>query len=104
MCGTAKLLMSEDDYQQLGLCSHRLGPGDRAQVGRLGGKRLDLLSHLTGPHQPHLNYKDALTRIELLPLWVGGVVVHLANSCVILLSHRWVAKGKQFKLFLSHRE
>lgn len=49
MCGPEKLLMSEDGYQQLGLCSHRLGPGDRAQVGRLGGKRLHLLSYLTGP-------------------------------------------------------
>lgn len=41
--------MSEDGHQQLGLCSHRLGPGDRAQVGRLGGKYLHLLSYLTGP-------------------------------------------------------
>lgn len=39
---------SEGNIWELVFCSHHVGPRDQIQIGRLGGKRLYGLSHLTG--------------------------------------------------------
>lgn len=41
---------SKEKFQESVLSSHRVGPGDRTHVTRLGSKHLYLLSHLTDPN------------------------------------------------------
>lgn len=53
----------ENNLQELLLTNHHVGPGDRTQIIRLGGKRLLPASYLTSPHsEPFLlvciNYAD----------------------------------------------
>lgn len=46
---TACLWISEDNFQELVLSLHQVGPGYQAQVTRLGSKHLYLLSLLANP-------------------------------------------------------
>lgn len=57
-CHRAHILRSEDNLWQSILSLHHVGPGNRTQIIRVGGKCLYQMSHLGAPEFPFLGKKQ----------------------------------------------
>lgn len=69
------VLRSEGNLQESVLSFHHVGPEDRTQVVRFGGKHLYLLSPLSGPEQSVLNHSTPFPFGDL------GILSVILDSC-----------------------